>query len=98
MTIKEYATICKKFSADTSEWLELDNYKHYRTCGRSDWYDSCDAAHGGIDVSWAFHKSDSNIDKFAESWFMYSISELIKLGRDDGWMDEQWDAVIDLLS
>ena len=36
MTIKDYANICKKFSADTAEWLCIDNYKHYRTDGASE--------------------------------------------------------------
>lgn len=98
MTIKEYASICKKFSSETAEWLGLDNYKHYRTDGTSDWYESCDAARGGIDVSWAFHEPDEQIDKLAAAHFINAIRELIELGRDDGWMDEQWDAVIDLLS
>ena len=98
MTIKEYATICKKFSSETADWIGLDNYKHYRTDGRSDWYESCDACHGGIDVSWAFHESDDQIDNLASDQFLNAIRELIEIGRDDGWMDDQWDAVIDLLS
>ena len=98
MTIKEYASICKKFSSETAEWLGLDNYKDYRTDGANDWYESFDAANGGIDVSWAFHESDDYIDKSADAHFINAIRELIELGRDDGWMDEQWDMVIDLLS
>jgi hypothetical protein len=65
MTIKEYVFICKKFAFDSREWYELPDGPWFTTAGIEEWEESCDNAHGGIDVSWAFHKTDETIEAAA---------------------------------
>ena len=57
MTIAEYTESVRAFARDTAEWGGLDPYRYY-TATRSGWEETCDNAHDGIDVSWAFHRPD----------------------------------------
>ncbi len=70
--LKEYIDSVKKFSKDTKDWGNLDKYNHYTSDG-SDWKESSDNAHGGLDVSWAFHK-DVTDDEIKEN-FIKLITE-----------------------
>ena len=72
-----YAFICKKFSSDTADWNSLTDTQFYTTRG-SEWTETPDNAHNGIDISWAFHLTDKEIDKRAtDELFDIITSELI---------------------
>lgn len=71
-SVKNYADMCKKFAKDTAEWGGLDNYKFYTTSkSYEQWEESSDNANNGIDISWAFHLSDEEIE-------MRSAEELLE--------------------
>lgn len=96
MTIQEYTNTCKAFAADTNGWAQVDQYKFYTTNGDG-WEESCDNANGGLDVSWAFSQPASKIERDAAQRFVDQLRELVALGRDDGWHDDQWDALLELM-
>lgn len=87
--VKNYAEICKRFSNDTAEWGGLDEYKFYTTGGES-WEEASDNAHDGIDVSWAFHLMDEEIEmRAAEELFEQLMNEL-DLADSEGWDSENF--------
>lgn len=88
-SVKNYAEICKSFSKDTSEWGGLDDFKFYTTKGAS-WEETSDNAHGGVDVSWAFHLPDDDIEmRAAEELFEQLMNEL-DLADSDGWYSDSF--------
>lgn len=61
-TLRDYVIACKSFANDTRDWFAIGNRGLlYTTDGGQGWKESCDNAHGGIDISWAFHTSDEDI-------------------------------------
>lgn len=80
MTKNEYLKICVKFAADTANWGGLEN-KHYSTYAAG-WAETTDNEHGGIDVSWAFHKSPKYIEKHAADEFLANFQSAMGLLED----------------
>lgn len=84
-SISNYAEVCKMFSHDTSEWFDIDNCKHYTASDRYEWIESSDNASNGVDVSWAFHLSDVEIEyRAAEELYSLLLDE-IDLADSDEW-------------
>ena len=55
-TLEEYREAVRKFLADSADWAGLEPYTFYTTGHyRYDWAETCDNAHGGLDLSWAFY-------------------------------------------
>lgn len=76
MNVEKYTNCCKKFAEETREWAGLRSFSRYYTSKDDcDWAETCDNAHGGLDVSWAFHVDDANIEKYASKAFCYSVAE-----------------------
>lgn len=96
MKLKDYINDCKDFAEKTKEWNNIDDKAFYTTNGLG-WEETCDNCFGGIDVSWAFHKSDKEIEEEAPEEFIYLISLLIRLARDDEWEPEQLDYIINII-
>lgn len=71
MTKNEYLKICIKFAEDTANWGGLEN-KFYST-HTAGWVETADNEHGGIDVSWAFHKSQEYIEAHAAEQFLFNL-------------------------
>ncbi len=70
MLLRDYVESCIKFAVDTKDWAELDFYKYYTATQDGDWEESCDNAHGGLGVDWAFLLSESNVMRFAPEFFV----------------------------
>lgn len=70
MLLHDYIESCIKFAADTKDWAGLDSYKYYTATQNGNWEESCDNAHGGLGVDWAFLLSESNVMRFAPEWFI----------------------------
>ena len=70
MDIATYTQTCKQFARETKKWAALDEYKHYTTSPLDGWEETPDNAHGGIDVSWAFHMNATDIEKQAPQKFI----------------------------
>lgn len=83
--VKIYSAICKDFSHATADWSELSDFKFYTTVAGHSWEETCDNAHGGIDVSWAFHLSDFEIEAQAGETLYDLLMNELNVAIDDGW-------------
>ena len=90
--VRHYADICKRFAADTKEWSRLDDSRFYTT-NHSGWCESCDNAHGGLDVSWAFHLDEKRIEESAAEELFELLMEKLRLALDDEWDIEGYDLI-----
>lgn len=88
-TVKRYAEICKSFSRDTREWSYLPFENFYTTDGSFDWKESSDNAHDGIDVSWAFKLSETEIEYTAAEQLFNLLLEEVNLAVSDEWEPDQ---------
>ena len=94
MTFENYVKSCKQFAADTAEWGDTEFSKHYTTVEPCGWAETCDNAHGGMYINWAFHMDESKIEKCAELEYTYQITRDAKqLLYEDGDL-HQWQAFI----
>lgn len=93
-SVKNYAEICKSFSKDTSEWGGLDDFKFYTTDGAS-WEETSDNAHGGVDVSWAFHLPDDEIEMRSAEELLEQLMNELDLADSDGWGSDSFKAIYD---
>lgn len=84
-SVQRYVDCCKKFSADSAEWGGLSDYNFYSTNGISDWTETCDNAGDGIDLRWAFHLSEKEIEQRAAEELFERLVEEIQLAVDDEW-------------
>lgn len=64
MTAEEYTEICLRFAEDTKNDGSLDDWRFFVTY-RGGWMSSCDNAHGGVGVRWAFGKNETEIRRLA---------------------------------
>lgn len=97
MTYNNYLADCLDFSKASAIWSELDPRKPYITTNGSGWQESCDNNNGGIDVSWAFHRSSSDIRQDAPQHFADAFAELLQLAIDNDDRDpDQLQAIVDL--
>lgn len=98
MNLNYYIEACKKFAEDTKEWGGLDRFKHYTSHDTDGWRETSDNAHGGIDVSWAFHAFKSYIiTHAAEKLLEYLMADLERF-VDEGCDAEQLEALIEQYS
>lgn len=91
-SVKNYAEICKRFSNDTAEWGGLDKYEFYTTNG-ADWKETPDNAHGGVDVSWAFHLPADEIEMRAAKELLEQLMNELDLADSDGWGSDSFKAI-----
>lgn len=94
--VEKYAKICCKFAKDTADWdtLETGGCTFYTTT-YNDWKQSCDNAHGGISVRWAFHQSADYINQHAaEELFDMFIND-IQNAIDETCDMPQFQAIVD---
>ena len=84
MTINEYTDICIEFAIATSNFGSLNEYKFYTTYN-GNWIETCDNAHSGIDVSWAFHQFADTIREDAPAHFKKHFLDLVEQGIDENW-------------
>lgn len=66
-----------KFAQDTAEWYNLTE-SFYTDDGNDDWRESCDNQHGGLDVSWAFHKTTAEVRAEALGEYFYQVGALVE--------------------
>lgn len=59
-TLQQYAAGISDFLQESRGWHDLDVYHFYSVCPDRGYYESCDNAYGGLDVSWAFHFRKEN--------------------------------------
>lgn len=93
-SVLNYADICKKFSADTAEWGNLDEFKSYTTDG-SEWKETCDNAHNGVDVSWAFQLSNEEIEQHAAEQLYEQLIDELDLAISDKWDKDSFETIFE---
>lgn len=98
INFKNYIMDAKKFSRDTSNLLELKDSKFYVTSKTSGWEESCDNAYGGVDVSWAFHETEEEIEKQAVGRLYEMLIDELQLAIDEEYGLDQIQTVIDKYS
>lgn len=87
-----------KRTEDTREWGGISEFVWYTTTNNTnDWVESSDNAHGGMDVSWAFHLSEQEIKRIAPYRFINEIRELLQVAVDDGWDKDGLQFILNLL-
>lgn len=88
MTLHQYTDACIEFAKDTKKWGELDPHRFYTTASSAMWRETSDNSHGGIDVSWAFHKSSNSIKQEApEQYIRHLLEDLTILAEETGFDD-----------
>lgn len=92
--VLNYAEICKKFSADTTEWGDLDEFKFYTTDG-SEWKETCGNAHNGVDVSWAFQLSNEEIEQQAAEQLYEQLIDELDLAISDEWDKDSFETIFE---
>jgi hypothetical protein len=98
MALDYYTNIAIKFAEDTREWGGISEFVWYTTTNNTnDWVESSDNAHGGMDISWAFHLTENKIRELAPYQFINEIRELLQLAVDDGWDKDGLQSILDLL-
>lgn len=95
--VRRYADICKRFAADTIEWSRLPTHNFFTTSGDG-WKETCDNAHGGLDVSWAFHLDEKRIEESAAEELFELLMEMVRLARDDEWDTEGYEYIYETFS
>ena len=98
MTFENYVKSCKQFSADTAEWVGVDPSQQYTTAEPCGWAETCDNAHGGLLLGWAFHMEESDIDKYAEDEYIQRIADDSNQLIDEDGDLQQWQAFINKYS
>lgn len=68
LSVEEYTEICVRFAEDTKNDGDLDDGRFFVTY-RGGWMSSCDNAHGGVGIRWAFGKSEEEIRRLAPQKF-----------------------------
>ena len=95
---KEYTERAIQFAKDTKEWGHLDEFSHYTTGQWEDWKETSDNAHGGIDLSWAFHENKKFKTKKEAEYFIKNLLDEVQCGVDDEWNCEDFQATINRFS
>ena len=96
MLIKDYTENCLKFAKETKKWGSLNPYHYYLTNGFS-WNETCDGNGGGLDVSWAFNRSNNEIKELAPQKFVDLIHEEITTAIDNDLSADEIGQLIDML-
>ncbi len=82
MTVEEYTAICLRFAEDTRHDGTPDEGRFFVTF-RGGWMSSCDNAHGGIGVRWAYGKSKTEIRRLAPEKYREWAELQEKLRREE---------------
>ena len=99
MNLEEYTLTCKEFAHDTESWGGLTDCRFYTTDGVGCWDESCDNAHGGLDISWAFHCTDAEIERRARRRYESELKQELNDALDDRDFDlQQWRATFEKFS
>jgi DNA-binding XRE family transcriptional regulator len=84
MNVREYEESCRAFAKESAEWGGVDEHKFYTTTGSGEWEETCDNRHGGIDVSWAFHRSDRLVRAMSAEMFRSALLDFVQGQQTEG--------------
>ena len=73
-SFEQYKAGLETFLRESAEWEELDRFRSY-SVNRFGYYESCDNANGGLDVSWSFTVSRSEPENYAVRLHYHHLPE-----------------------
>lgn len=73
-TFSQYKEGLETFLRESAEWEELDRFR-FHSVNRFGYYESCDNANGGLDVSWSFTVSRSEPENYAVRLHYHHLPE-----------------------
>lgn len=62
-SFEQYKEGLETFLRESAEWEELDRFRFY-SVNNFGYYESCDNANGGLDVSWAFYMAREDLSGY----------------------------------
>lgn len=84
MTYNEYLNACLDFAEKSQDRLGIDRTQFYTTSvDEGGWRESCDNAHGGIAVDWAFKLSAEKVRELCPGEYAREILDLMRSMVDD---------------
>lgn len=79
MTYNKYLNACLDFAEKSQDWLDIDSTQCYTTSvDEGGWRESCDNAHGGISVEWAFKLSAEKVRELCPGEYAREILDLMR--------------------
>lgn len=60
-TFSQYREGLETFLRESAEWHDIDQAHPFHSVNRYGYYESCDNANGGLDVSWAFYRAHREV-------------------------------------
>ena len=98
MTITAYTNAAIKFAKDSADWDEMNSRSFYSTSVTDIWAETCDNAHGGLLLGWAFHLSEDAIRARAPQEMLDQLAAMLDQAIDEGWDAEQLGAILELMN
>lgn len=98
MTISAYTKSAIKFAKDSADWSGMDPYVFYSTSVTDSWAETCDNAHGGLLLDWAFHLSEDEIRARAPQQMLDQLASMLDQVIDEGCDAEQLGAILELMN
>jgi hypothetical protein len=90
---EKWAADAADFGVETMKWGGLDSRRFYTSAGAG-WEETCDNAHGGRDVSWAFRLRREEVKEKAPAKFLELLKADIQQGIDEKFDEQQWQSVL----
>lgn len=84
-TFGAYCECAVQFANDTRSWGDLDSRQLYTMREDGTWAETCDNAHGGPSVAWAWRTSFNSTDEL--NWACE--------GGYDAWLEENYNAMME---
>lgn len=96
MNYNEYMNACLDFAEKSQDWLGIDRTQFYTTSpiDEGGWCESCDNAHGGISVEWAFKLSAEKVRELCPGEYARQILAIMRCMIDD---EDDYDTMRDML-
>lgn len=98
MTITAYTNAAIKFAKDSADWADMDPRAFYSTSNTDIWEETCDNAHGGLLLDWAFHLSEDEIRASAPQKMLDQLASMLDQAIDEEWDAEQLGAILELMN
>lgn len=93
MNMRKYIRACVDFSKKTESWKTLPAH-YFTTCGNDcGWKETIVNDHNGIDVSWAFHKTETEVWQNAWGAILDSMTFELEEGLRNDFTVDEWRAL-----
>ena len=80
-----YCEACEQFAKDTAEWGGMQSGQMYTMQQDGTWTETCDNAHNGPSVAWAFHETFTGIEDLNNRCTVHY----------NAWLEENYSAMLE---